>query len=98
MIEKGLMAEAGMRLVKQAQEKGAWDQIPASRKVIETPDMFLKALNANRKAKAYFDSLTPSYQKQFIGWIGSAKRAETLKKRTFESISLLENRQKLGIK
>jgi len=56
------------------------------------------ALNGNKKAKSYFDSLTPSYQRQYIGWIASAKRDETREKRIKEAINLLKHKQKLGMK
>ncbi|MFQ5633055.1 MAG: YdeI/OmpD-associated family protein, partial [bacterium] len=49
-------------------------------------------------AKEFFEQLTPSYQKQFIGWIVVAKRPETKERRIKESISLLAKNEKLGMK
>ena len=50
------------------------------------------------KARTFFDQLAPSYQRHFIGWIAFAKRPETKKKRVRESIALLAQGRKLGLK
>jgi uncharacterized protein YdeI (YjbR/CyaY-like superfamily) len=57
-----------------------------------------KALDKNRTAKMFFDQLAPSYQKQFIGWIAVAKRQETKDRRINESIALLQQGKRLGLK
>ncbi len=98
LIKDGLMREPGMVLIKQAQKDGSWHKISASKQPIDPPQEFVKALQENTEAYIFFQSLAPSYQKQFIVWIGSAKRQDTRLKRTEESISLLTNKQKLGLK
>ena len=98
LIKDGLMREPGMVLIKQAQKDGSWHKISASKQPIDPPQEFVKALQENTEAYIFFQSLAPSYQKQFIVWIGSAKRQDTRLKRTEESISLLANKQKLGLK
>jgi len=50
------------------------------------------------KAAAFFTSLAPSYQQQFIAWIGTAKRPETRQRRLVEAIALLERGEKLGMR
>ncbi|MFQ6677896.1 MAG: YdeI/OmpD-associated family protein, partial [Fidelibacterota bacterium] len=62
------------------------------------PKEFIKALNQNKKAKEFFEQLTPNYQKQFIGWIRVAKRQATIDERISESVQLLENGEKLGLR
>ena len=64
----------------------------------ELPKEFKTALAKNKKAKAFFAGLAPSYQKHFIGWIANAKRDETRERRVKEAIALLEQGQKLGLK
>ncbi|MHC4744290.1 MAG: YdeI/OmpD-associated family protein, partial [Planctomycetota bacterium] len=44
------------------------------------------------------DQLAPTYRKQFIAWIAVAKRQETKDRRVSESIALLEQGKKLGMK
>jgi len=51
-----------------------------------------------KKAKEYFDKLAPSYRKHYIGWIAVAKRMETKKRRIEESVALLEQGKKIGLK
>ena len=50
------------------------------------------------KAKINFEKLALTYQKQYIIWIGLAKRKETRERRIEESIALLEKGKKLGLK
>ncbi len=98
MIKLGQMTEAGMAKIRAAKKNGQWDKTVASKQIWAMPEELENALNANKKAKSYFDSLTPSYQRQYIGWIASAKRDETREKRIKEAINLLEQKQKLGMK
>lgn len=50
----------------------------------------MDALDAEPKAKAFFDSLATFYRKNFIRWIESAKKPETRTARIAEMISLLK--------
>jgi uncharacterized protein YdeI (YjbR/CyaY-like superfamily) len=57
-----------------------------------------KALRANAKAWKFFQTLAPSHQRHFAGWIHLAKRPETREKRVRESVALLAAGKKLGLK
>ena len=48
------------------------------------------ALNADPKAKAFFDSLATFYRKNYIRWIESAKRPETRTARIAQMMRLLK--------
>jgi len=48
-------------------------------------------------AKSNFDQLAPSLKKQYIYWIGIAKKEETKKRRSEKAIQLLIRNEKLGI-
>lgn len=98
MIKQGQMTEAGMAKIRVAKKNGQWYKTAASKQIWAMPAELENALNTNKKAKKYFDSLTPSYQRQYIGWIASAKREKTREKRIKEAINLLEQKQKLGMK
>jgi uncharacterized protein YdeI (YjbR/CyaY-like superfamily) len=98
MIKEGRMTEAGMAKIRAAKKNGQWDKTAASKQMWAIPVELENALNTNKKAKSFFNSLAPSYQRQYIGWIASAKRDETREKRTAEAITLLEKKQKLGLK
>jgi uncharacterized protein YdeI (YjbR/CyaY-like superfamily) len=57
-----------------------------------------EALAENRKARDFLEGLAPTYRKHFIGWIVTAKRPETRARRLKESLALLANGEKLGLK
>lgn len=99
MIKQGLMTEHGLRLVDAAKRTGRWDA-PTRKPALtyEMPAEFAEALKDNAKAEATFDNLAPTYQKQYLAWIGTAKRADTKEKRIKESIRLLEKGEKLGLR
>jgi uncharacterized protein YdeI (YjbR/CyaY-like superfamily) len=96
--KQGLMTEAGIGKVKQAKASGLWNKPDRPQISLDIPKELARALTKNRKAHNFFDQLAPSYQKQFVGWIAVAKRQETKDRRVKESIALLEQGNKLGIK
>jgi uncharacterized protein YdeI (YjbR/CyaY-like superfamily) len=99
MIEAGWMTPHGLRLVEAAKKSGKWDK-PEQKPKLDFPIQpeFRDALIENPKAKKTFDSLAPTYQKQYLTWIGIAKRPATRSKRIIESIKLLSKGEKLGLK
>jgi len=66
--------------------------------VPELPSYVAKALRANVKAWQYFQALAPTYRRDFVVWIHTAKRPETRERRIRESIELLSAGKKLGLK
>ncbi|MHC4203616.1 MAG: YdeI/OmpD-associated family protein [Planctomycetota bacterium] len=98
MIKQGQMTDVGLAKIKTAKKTGLWAKDPRPQISLEIPPEFAKALARNKKAKQCFEKLAPSYRKFYIGWIVTAKRPETKKRRISESISLLEKGQKLGLK
>ena len=61
----------------------------APRPLPPLPAAFAAALKQNRAARAFFDSLKPTYQREYIIWTGTAKREDTLRKRVDETIAAL---------
>jgi len=71
----------------------------APRPVIpELPPYIAKALRANPIAWKFFRELAPTYRRNFVVWIHMAKRPETRARRIRESIALLAEGKKLGLK
>ena len=62
------------------------------------PAYIAKAFKTNLQAWQHFQSLAPTYRRDFVVWIHVAKRPETRKRRILESIRLLAARKKLGLK
>ncbi len=90
----GRMTAAGLAKV----DRSAASVIPPSKRNFEIPPYFQEALAGDDKARRFFDQLAPSYQRDIIGWVGSAKRDETRRRRLAEAMTLLHNKQKLGMK
>ena len=99
LIREGLMTEYGLQKVEAAKQSGRWeapDQRP--KLTFEMSAAFAEALSKNKSARETFENLSPSHQKQYLGWIEVAKRPETREKRIQESIRLLAAGKKLGLK
>ena len=68
-----------------------------SKELIIPPEIE-KALKVNKKAWKNFITLAPSHKKQYVWWIAAAKRDETKERRIKETIALLKQNKKLGLK
>ncbi len=97
MIKRGKMTTAGMDKIKAAKKNGEWNKKIVAEIKFEMPSELSHVLSANKKAKEFFNELSPSHKKQYIGWIASAKKVETREKRAEEAITLLKKKQKLGM-
>ncbi len=98
MMKAGKMTQAGIAKIREAKQSGEWFKTAPAIKELVTPPYINEALAANKKALNFFDSLTSSYKRNLVGWITSAKREETRKRRLAEAIRLLEQNKKLGMK
>jgi len=98
LMRQGLMTASGLALVEAAKDAGLWGEPDRSGVSFEIPDELARALERNKKAREFFDHLAPSYRKQFIGWITTAKRSDTRERRVQEAITLLAQGRKLGMK
>ena len=88
----GLLAPAGLGAAPTANRYAARPPIP------ELPAYVAKAIKTNIKAWQFFQQLAPTYRRDFVVWIHTAKRPETRKRRIRESIALLAAGKKLGLK
>ncbi|MCI0360055.1 MAG: YdeI/OmpD-associated family protein [Planctomycetaceae bacterium] len=68
---------------------------PSSSKM---PTYIQEALRRDSAARKHFESLAPSYRRQYIAWIDSAKQEATKLRRLNEAIALLAAGKKLGLK
>jgi uncharacterized protein YdeI (YjbR/CyaY-like superfamily) len=64
----------------------------------ELPAYVAKALKTNLRAWQHFQALAPTYRRDFVVWIHTAKRPETRERRIRESIELLSAGKRLGLK
>jgi Bacteriocin-protection, YdeI or OmpD-Associated/Domain of unknown function (DUF1905)/EF hand len=66
---------------------------PESPLVEELAADLRSALIANPEARAFFESISSFYRKNYVRWVEDAKQAETRAKRITECVSLLAARQ-----
>jgi uncharacterized protein YdeI (YjbR/CyaY-like superfamily) len=88
----GRLAAPGLAAAPTSNRYAAKPVIP------ELPAYIAKAFKANRKAWQYFQSLPRRPRRDFVVWIHMAKRPETRGRRIQESIALLADGKKLGLK
>ena len=94
MIGRGLMTEAGLAKFRAPSPHVP----PASRPGLELSPELLSVLKARRRAYANFLRLTPSQSRLYVGWIMSAKKEETRRRRLAEAVDRLEQGRPLGMK
>jgi uncharacterized protein YdeI (YjbR/CyaY-like superfamily) len=100
MIEAGQMTGAGMALIEAAKASGEWEQERARPRVDAhgLPEELAAGLAANAAAQANFTALAPTYRKQYVLWIATAKRAETRQRRSAEAVQMLARGERMGLK
>jgi uncharacterized protein YdeI (YjbR/CyaY-like superfamily) len=98
LIDNGRMTDAGLAkfTVETVEKTSSLNAISQQQDMIDP--LFESELQKNPAALEYFYNLAPSHKKNFIRWINAAKRLETKIKRIKESLELLENYHKLGMK
>lgn len=62
--------------------------------IVEIPEDFAELLNNHPKAKELFDSMPYAHKKEYVNWIGEAKREETRKRRMKKSIDMILDKMK----
>jgi uncharacterized protein YdeI (YjbR/CyaY-like superfamily) len=97
VIKEGRMTEFGLAKVAAAKRSGRWEMDARPTIDLEVPPELLEAFARNKRAAEFFAALAPTYQKQFIGWIATAKKSETRARRVKESLALLTKGKKLGL-
>lgn len=61
-------------------------EIDPEERTVDVPDDLNTALNAHAEARALFDKMSYSHQKEYVEWIASAKKDETRQKRITSAI------------
>ena len=93
-----LNAGALKKLVDEAAKLDANPDIrpppPRKREEWPMPEALGEALKKNKAAAAFFDSLKPTYQREYKVWVSTAKQPETIAKRLAETLRALERGKK----
>lgn len=99
LLKEGKLTQAGLAKISEGVLKTEEGSKSARKtKELVIPSYLSEALRANKKAWENFNNLPPSYRRQYVGWIATAKKEETRKKRIREAIELLARNEKLGMR
>jgi uncharacterized protein YdeI (YjbR/CyaY-like superfamily) len=90
LIASGEMKSAGLKAIGAAKQDGRWEAAYESQKNISVPEDFQSALDKNKKAKAFFATLSGANRYAFLFRIQTAKKAETREKRIRQFVEMLE--------
>jgi len=63
-------------------------------RVIEVPAELKQAFKTEKEAKAFFDKLSYTHQREYVMWINEAKREETRQSRVVKAIEMLKQGKK----
>jgi len=94
LIASGQMKPSGLKAIEAAKADGRWKQAYSSQKNISVPEDFQSALDKNKKAKAFFETLNSSNRYPFLFRIETAKKAETRAKRIQQFVEMLAKNEK----
>lgn len=59
-------------------------------RLIEIPKDLMKELKKDKEAKAFFDKLSYTHQKEYVRWVEEAKKEETRQNRIVKTIEMLK--------
>lgn len=103
LISNGEMTEIGLKKIDIYLKTGKveWEITKAKEKEttdFDIPGFIVDNFAKNEPALINFNNLSPTYKRHYILWITNAKGEETIRKRLNESIELLKENKKLGLK
>ncbi len=82
LIAEGSMTPAGQALVDQAKKSGAWERAEQDLQEFAAPPSELALEFAQDKsARSFYNSMTAAQRRDYNRWVGTAKRADTRKRR-----------------
>jgi uncharacterized protein YdeI (YjbR/CyaY-like superfamily) len=95
LIETGRMAPAGLAQVEAARADGRWDNAYAPQSAATVPEDLQRALDANPKAKQFFETLTGSTRYAFLYRLHRVRKPDRRAERIAGYIELLGRRRTL---
>lgn len=92
LTAKGLMAEAGFKVIDIAKQNGSWTILDEAEELI-IPSELEKEFGNFKNSKDYFLSLSKSKKKKLLYWIALAKTEATRQKRILEIVEKASQKQ-----
>ena len=94
LIAAGRMKAAGQAEIDGAKKDGRWDSAYDSQATATFPQEFLRALHKNKKAQAFFESLSKGNRYAISYRLQTAKRPETKEKRMKMILEMMRKGEK----
>jgi uncharacterized protein YdeI (YjbR/CyaY-like superfamily) len=95
LIEAGRMKQAGLREVERAQADGRWDAAYESPRNISVPEDLQRELDADPRAREFFEGLDSQNRYAILYRLQDAKRPETRARRLAQFVEMLKDERKL---
>jgi Bacteriocin-protection, YdeI or OmpD-Associated/Domain of unknown function (DUF1905) len=87
IVLKGIREQIGKDFGDEIKVTVVPDDAP---RLIEVPKDLMKEFKKDKEAKAFFDKLAYTHQKEYVKWIKEAKREETRQARVAKTIEMLK--------
>ncbi|RMB64184.1 hypothetical protein EAX61_00315 [Dokdonia sinensis] len=91
--KQGLIHESGQKMIDLAKKTGTWTAMDDVENGV-MPEDLKSAFAKNKTALKNYNAFAPSYRKNYLSWLHSAKRQETRNKRIAEILRLCEENVK----
>jgi len=95
LINAGKMQPAGLREVRAAQRDGRWDAAYEGQRNAQVPPDLQAALDANPKAKAFFEGLDSKNRYAILYRLQAAKKPETRAKNVEKFVGMMERGERV---
>jgi uncharacterized protein YdeI (YjbR/CyaY-like superfamily) len=95
LIASGEMKPAGLEAIENAKKSGQWEAAYDSPSAATVPDDFQAALDANPRAKAFFETIDRVNRYAVLWRIQTAKKPETRARKIEQFIAMLERGEKI---
>lgn len=93
LIEKGLMTNAGLKVIETAKQNGSWTILDEVEK-LKIPKDLANEFKAKKGSHEFYLSLSKSAKKAILQWLAVAKRPDTRQKRIIEIVELAQQNLK----
>jgi len=94
LVREGRMRPPGLRQIQLAQQDGRWEKAYASASNATVPGDLQMALDVNKQAKAFFETLDRRNRYAILFRIQNVKKAETRAKKIARFVDMLSNGEK----
>ena len=94
LVAGGRMKPSGLKEIAAAKADGRWEKAYSSPAAAEMPEDLLQALEGNREAKAFFETLSKRNTYAITYRLQDAKRPETRQRRLLQILAMLERGEK----